>query len=181
MDKDNTPAGYSIPFILVHWVTAIVVLGLFVLGLWMVDLGYYDPWYNRAPNIHRSIGVLITLVVVARMIWRKLSTMPESPKNHKPWERTAARLTHALLYLLLLLMGFSGYFISSAKGQAVDVFNWFSIPAITSSIENLEDASGLIHEIAAYVLITLTIVHASAAIKHHFVERDNTLKRMLGM
>jgi cytochrome b561 len=176
--KQIAPPGYGLLGILLHWITAVAVFGLFALGLWMVDLGYYHAWYNRAPDIHRSIGILLAILVIARIAWRMGTTLPEAPPNHKPWERIAAKVTHALLYILMLGIFLSGYLITSAKGQAVQVFDWFSIPAILSSVENLEDSSGLVHEIAAFVLIGLTALHAAAAAKHHFIDRDTTLRRI---
>ena len=174
------PTHYNLPTIVLHWTTAVVALGLFAVGVWMVDLGYFDSWYNRAPDLHRSIGVLLTILVMVRLLWRQFFALPEPPVNHKPWERVVARMTHVALYALLLIIGFSGYFISSAKGHAVDVFDWFSIPAVISTIDNLEDTSGLIHKTGAYAMIALTALHSTAAIKHHFIDRDTTLKRMLG-
>ena len=179
MNKPISPTRYDLLTILLHWISAAAMLGLFALGVWMVELGYYHSWYNRAPDVHRSVGVLLTLLVLVRLVWRQAVALPEAPATHKPWERISGRVAHVLLYLLLLLVCFSGYFISSAEGQAVDVFNWFSVPALVSNTENLEDTSGLIHKIAAYIIIALTAVHACAALKHHFIDRDDTLLRML--
>jgi cytochrome b561 len=74
----------------------------------------------------------------------------------------------------------SGYLISTADGRAVEVFGWFSIPATLSGLENQEDIAGEIHEWLAFTLIGLVMLHALAATKHHFINRDATLKRMLG-
>jgi len=175
-----TPTKYNLPTIVFHWITAVAVIGLFALGLWMVDLGYYDAWYQQAPDIHRSIGILLAVLIVVRLLWQKASASPPPLPNHKPWERVSAKVTHWLLYGLVLAICISGYFISTAKGQAVEVFNWFSVPALVTSIDNLEDTSGLIHEICAFAVIGLTVLHAGAALKHHFIDRDRTLLHMFG-
>ena len=75
----------------------------------------------------------------------------------------------------------TGYLISTADGRALEVFNWFSIPATISGIEHQEDIAGDIHEILAFSLIAIVVLHAAGAIKHHVIDKDNTLKRMLGL
>ena len=180
----NTEQSYGKIAVIFHWLTAFVVFGLFALGLWMVDLTYYSEWYKTAPHIHRSIGLLLALVVIARLIWRKMNLQPQPLSTHSAWEIKTAHLVHGFLYLGLFLMFITGYLISTAKGQAVDIFNWVSIPAIITAdqlgINNLEDKMGEIHEILAYILIGIVSLHAIAGLKHHFIDKDSTLLRMLG-
>jgi len=171
---------YNLLTIFLHWITALAVVGLFALGLWMDGLGYYDAWYQKAPHIHRSIGLLLAGLIILRLIWRQVTTLPAPLDNHKPWERLSAKATHWLLYGLLLLIFVSGYLISTAKGKPIEVFNWFSVPSLISGVDNLEDLSGEIHELAAFSVIGLTLLHAAAALKHHFIDRDRTLLRMFG-
>ncbi|MBP22713.1 MAG: cytochrome B, partial [Alcanivorax sp.] len=99
---------------------------------------------------------------------------------HQPWERISAHLTHWALYLLLFTAMISGYLITSADGSAIDVFNWFAVPSMTGDQKGLEDLAGDIHEIATWAIIILAGVHALAALKHHLLDRDDTLRRMLG-
>lgn len=89
-------------------------------------------------------------------------------------------MVHTLIYLLLFSIMISGYLISTADGRSVDVFNWFSIPATLHGFEQQEDIAGLIHLVLATSLITLVTLHAAAALKHHFIDRDRTLLRMFG-
>jgi cytochrome b561 len=180
-----TNSTYNPAAIVFHWVTALAVIGLFSLGLWMDGLSYYDAWYQKAPNIHRSLGILLAILIIARLLCRRLAKTPPPLPNHKSWERVSAKVTHWLLYGLLVLIVFSGYLISTAKGQPIEVFNWFSVPAMEAlnqkiPVENLEDVSGEIHEILAFTLIGITILHAGAALKHHFIDHDRTLMRMFG-
>ena len=83
------------------------------------------------------------------------------------------------MYGILFLMLPTGYLITTAKGQGLDVFNWISIPSLLNNIDNLENIAGDIHEILAFTLISIAGVHALAALKHHFIDKDSTLKRML--
>ena len=163
-----------------HWLTVIAVISLFSLGLWMVGLTYYDPWYKQGPFIHKSIGVLLFLLTLARLLWRYINITPVELNAHRVWEVYAARISHALLYILLFSVMLSGYFISTADGRAVEVFNLFSIPASIYGIEKQEDIAGEIHLALALVLISVSLIHALAAIKHHFIDKDSTLKRMIG-
>ena len=91
-----------------------------------------------------------------------------------------AHLIQKSFYLLILLIGISGYFISTAKGKAIEFFNWFDVPAILNEIEESRaDLIGEAHEIMAFLLAILVILHALAALKHHFVDKDETLRRMI--
>ncbi|MEA2078427.1 MAG: cytochrome b, partial [Pseudomonadota bacterium] len=158
---------------------AVAVTGLFVLGLWMVGLGYYDPWYQRAPDIHKSAGVLLFGVMLARFAWRYANPCPEA--SGSAMEKKLAAWVHRLLYVLLYVLMLSGYLISTADGRGINVFGLFSVAASISGLENQADIAGKVHELLAFALIALAILHTMAALKHHFVDRDQTLKRMLSI
>jgi cytochrome b561 len=179
----NTQSRYGLVAIISHWLTAVTVVGLFVLGLWMTDLTYYDPWYKRGPDIHRSVGILLAMLVIWRLLWRLGNVQPSPLPSHRSWERYSAKAAHFSLYLLMLVMFVSGYLITTAEGQALNVFTWFSIPAVVTgndiSAENLQDSAGDVHKIVAFTLIGLATVHALAALKHHLIDKDRTLVRML--
>ncbi len=177
----NTGNNWGITAITLHWLTALVVFGMFGLGLYMTDLNLYHPWYHKAPHLHRSIGVLLFIATLLRLGWRLWNPPPTPLANHKPWEKLLARLVHGLLYLLLIAVMVSGYLISTADGRAVEVFNWFSVPATLTDRENQEEIAGTLHLILASALIGLALLHAGAAVKHHLLDRDRTLLRMLGL
>lgn len=177
----NTRDSWGWLAISFHWLTAVTVFALYALGWYMVDLDYYSEWYRLAPFWHKSVGLLLCLLVIIRMASRLLMPSPDSLPNHQPWERLAGKLVHAALYLLLLVCFISGYFISTADGRGIEFFGLFDVPAIVSDIDNLEDLAGDIHIYATDTLIVVALLHAGAAIKHHVIDRDSTLKRMLGM
>lgn len=176
----NTSTDYGVVAIALHWLVALAVIGLFGLGLWMTELDYYDAWYKRGPALHKGIGILLFLVVTFRLAWRRLDPVPQPEPTHAPWERRLARITHAALYLLLFAVTIAGYLISTADGRPIDVFGLFSVPALISGLDNQEDIAGEIHELLAFGLVGLASLHALAALKHHFIDRDRTLRRMLG-
>lgn len=162
---------------LLHWLSAITIIGLFALGLWMVDLNYYSEWYKTAPYIHKSVGLILFVVTAFRLIWKKSTATPaiEGAK----WEQQGAHIAHSLIYLLLICIMISGYLISTADGSSITIFDWVSVPGLGSFIDNQEDLAGEVHYYLAMTLIGLAIVHALAALKHHYINKDNTLKKML--
>ncbi|WP_252109246.1 MULTISPECIES: cytochrome b [unclassified Halomonas] len=173
----NTRSGWGLVSISFHWLSALAVIGLFILGWWMTGLGYYDPWYNQGPWVHRSIGILLLMVTTARIVWRLVQPTPKGEGSR--FERLAAHVGHIGLYVLLLLVMLSGYLISTANGRGVSVFDWFEMPAVLSNLPNQASIAGDIHWYSAVTLIVIAAGHELAALKHHFVSRHATLSRML--
>lgn len=167
--------------IALHWLSALAVFGLFGLGQWMTGLTYYDTWYHRAPELHRSIGVLLFLLSVTRLLWRRFSGRPRELPDHLKWEQVVAKMAHFTLYMLLFGVMLSGYLISTADGRPVLVFGWFAVPATLSGIDGQEDVAGVVHLSLASTLVALALLHAGAALKHHLIDRGHTLRRMLGL
>lgn len=158
---------------------ALAVFGMFALGIWMVELGYYDSWYHDAPYIHKSLGMLLFLMLVFRLVWRLLNVRPVL--MGKAWEQVTALLVHRLHYIVLFVLMVTGYLIPTAEGVGIDVFGWFTVPAIISFDQAPADMIALIHRYAAWAAMGLAGAHAAAALKHHFVDKDRTLLRMLGI
>ena len=177
----NTPQNYGVMAIFLHWLMALAIIGLFGLGFYMVDLTYYDPLYKTLPEIHKGIGILLVLVFLLRIVWRLTNPRPGPVAGTTPLEERAAGLVHHLFYLLIAVIMCSGYLISTADGKPIEVFGLFSVPATITQIPEQEDRAGLVHEYLAYGLIALVVLHAAAALKHHLVNRDETLRRMLGL
>ncbi|MDM8349086.1 cytochrome b [Pseudomonas sp. sp1636] len=178
MQWRNTSSHYGVISIALHWLMALAVFGLFGLGLWMVGLDYYSGWYKTAPDLHKSIGLLLFAVMLGRMLWRWISPPPLSLPSHGRLTRLGTALGHGFLYLGLLALMISGYLISTADGRPIEVFGWFAVPATLTGIPNQEDVAGLVHEYLAWALVVFAAIHALAALKHHFIDRDRTLARM---
>ena len=179
MQLRNSSRRFGAVHATLHWVVALAVFGLFGLGYYMVDLTYYDELYRLAPHVHRSIGILLFLTLTLRLAWRLADTSPGPLATHSPFEVVSARVAHGLLYLLLFTAMVSGYLISTADGSAVRVFNWFEVPSVTGRIRGMEDVAGDVHYWVTWALVVLASAHGLAAIKHHLVDRDDTLRRML--
>lgn len=90
-------------------------------------------------------------------------------------------MAHGLLYVLLFVAMVSGYLISTADGSAISVFNWFDVPSVTGRVKGMEDIAGEVHYWTTWAIVVLAVVHALAAIKHHVLDKDDTLRRMLGI
>jgi len=178
MQLRNDPNGYGLVSVLLHWIMAVLIIGLFPLGKYMVGLDYYHPWYHKAPDLHRGLGVIVAALFVFRLGWRLSNPHPEI--LGKPWERRAAVWVHRLFYALMAATVVSGYLITTADGQALSVFGWFEIPATIHGFGNQEDIAGVVHEWLANGTIVLVVLHSLAALKHHVIDRDPTLRRMLG-
>lgn len=176
----NTRQAYGVISIGLHWMIALLVIGLFLLGLYMTSLDYYDPWYQAAPDMHRSLGIVMVVLLLFRLLWRLISPLPEPVGNDPLILRRAAELVHWGLYLLLFAIAVSGYLITTADGRGIEVFGWFTLPALLPAFDNMEDVAGEVHWVLAVVMLTLVGVHSLAALKHHFIDRDATLMRMLG-
>jgi cytochrome b561 len=175
----NDLQNYGQTSILLHWLMAVFLIGLFILGEYMVDLDYYDPWYQKAPDLHRSTGVIVALMLIIRLAWRLSNPQPEP--IGKPWEQRMAAWAHRLFYVLIAAISISGYLITTADGQAVHVFNWFEIPSTFYGFDNQEDIAGEVHQWLTYILIAMVVLHTLAALQHHFFHRDDSLRRIIDL
>jgi len=164
-----------------HWMMAIALIAMYFVGDWMVGLDYYHSWYKTAPDIHRAVGIIIGGLMILRLLWNLFQTKPDylNPKNIR--QNKLASMAHYFLYLLVFVLVISGYLISTAKGQGVDVFGFFEVPALLADNKDRGELAGDIHEWIGLGFILLVALHALAAFLHHFKYKDRTLKRMLGM
>ncbi|MCF4996173.1 cytochrome b [Pseudomonas syringae] len=180
MQLRNSSSSYGWVSIFMHWVVALAVFGLFALGLWMVGLDYYSTWRKDAPDLHKSIGLVLLGVMVLRVLWRFISPPPSTLQSYSRMTRMGAKFGHAFLYLALFAVMIAGYLISTADGVGIPVFGLFEVPALVSGLPDQADTAGVIHFYLAWALVIFSGLHALAALKHHFIDRDVTLTRMLG-
>jgi cytochrome b561 len=164
---------------ILHWISGLGILGLFGLGVWMRTLDYYSSWYQTAPNIHKSIGIIMIAMIALRIILRIKFPTPAPLKTHKLWEIKIAHIVHLTMYAFLITILATGYLIGTADNRGIDVFELFEVPALFTAFNEQEDIAGFVHEWGAYILMGLIALHAAGALKHHFIDKDKTLKRML--
>lgn len=172
---------YTRTAIVLHWLIAALMLTTIPLGIYGADVE--GPSGQVATNVHKPIGIAILLLTVARIGWRFAHRPPRLPETMKPLLRFLARLTHALFYVLLLLLPLSGWWMTSAfpKRHPIDAFGLFQIPFLPVQ-PSMASASAAheVHETLGWVMIVLIVLHVAAALKHHFIDRDEILARMLG-
>ncbi len=175
----NTPSAYGWVAIALHWLMAFAIIAMFALGVWMRTLGYYDSWYHAAPELHKSVGILLLALLLFRWCWRLGNVRPKL--MGKAWEQSIALLVHRMHYILLFALMITGYLIPTAEGVGIDVFGWFSVPALVSLGREAADIVGMMHRYLAWSVVGLACVHATAALKHHIIDKDHTLLRILGI
>ncbi|VVP83672.1 cytochrome b [Pseudomonas fluorescens] len=180
MQLRNSSSRYGWISVFMHWGVALAVFGLFALGLWMVGLDYYSTWRKDAPDLHKSIGLVLFAVMLLRVLWRFISPPPPALQSYSRMTRIGASFGHGFLYLSLFAVMIAGYLISTADGVGIPVFGLFEVPALVSGLPDQADTAGVIHFYLAWVLVIFSGLHALAALKHHFIDRDATLTRMLG-
>ncbi|ODS22597.1 cytochrome b [Candidatus Endobugula sertula] len=175
----NNEHSYGLIAKIVHWLCAIIIIGLFALGLWMLDLNYYDNWYTLAPHYHVSIGILLAVIMVFRVLWRLFSVQPKPTSSLSKLEHILAYWVHYTFYVIIFGIIVTGYLIPTGDNRSIDVFNWFTLPSLGALFDQQADIAGRFHLWMSYGLMGLIALHALAALKHQFVDRDGTLKRML--
>lgn len=164
--------------IALHWLMALMIPALFGVGLWMTGLDYYSSWYKTAPDLHKSFGILLALLLLFRLVAIRLFGKPAA--IGAGLQQKAAALAHVLMYVLLVAIMLSGYLISTADNRGIPVFGLFEVPGFGEFFPDQADIAGTVHLYLAWTLIALVVLHAGAALKHHFIDKDNTLIRMLG-
>jgi cytochrome b561 len=178
---ENREDGYGAIALLFHWSMALLVFGLAALGLYMVTLP--DVGFNTKKIVlvllHKEFGVLAFVLLATRLSWRVTQILPRLVESIPDWQKVAARFVHLSFYALLIALPMTGYLMSSAAGIPVSFFGFFMLPDLVHRDGDLFQRYGTIHQWLAYVLILLVFVHAGAALRHHFVSKDDTLRKML--
>jgi cytochrome b561 len=174
----TAPIGYSGPAKLIHWLTAIAVLAAIPLALAMVRVDQ-GPLQNSLYDLHRSFGVLVLLLTAARLVWRMFRPAPPLVEGLPAWQMVAARASHHLLYLLLIAMPLLGWAGTSAFGAPITVFGLFEWPPFMGKDQDLAETLLALHRWLGFALAALLALHVGAALHHHLVRKDDTLRRML--
>ncbi len=174
----NASNRYTAPAIALHWLIALGIAGTFALGLYMHDLPL-SPTKLRLFSWHKWAGVSLFLLACLRLAWRISHRPPQLPVAMPRWQRIAAEGAHHVLYAAMFAIPLTGWLMSSAKGFATVWFGVLPLPDLVSKNAALGNALQEVHEVLNYGTAALVIGHAAAALKHHFVDRDDVLRRML--
>ena len=167
--------GAAIAF---HWFLAVLIIANIAFGLSIVDLPL-TPQKLRYFSWHKWTGVTIFLFASARLLWRLTHAAPPLPAAMRPWERGVAHAVHVLLYALFLAAPLTGWLFSSAAGFQTVYLGVLPIPDVIAKNKEVAEVLKLAHHWINYTLAAVIVLHAAAALKHHFVDRDDVLARML--
>lgn len=174
----NQHATYTRTAISLHWLVAIAIVTTFSVGLYMSDLPL-SPAKLKIYSWHKWAGVTIFLLVAFRLLWRLTHRPPALPAGIPAWQQTAAEAAHWLLYALMIAVPLSGWLMSSAKGFQTVYFGVLPLPDLLAKNKELGHTLETVHEALNFTMAGLVLAHAGAALKHHFIDRDAVLTRML--
>ena len=170
-------ARYHPTAIALHWLVAALLIGGFALGQYMTGLTL-SPSKLQLYSYHKWIGVTAFLLALARLVWRLAKGTPPAVPMPR-WQHLVAETTHRVLYLLMLLIPFTGWLMSSAKGYQTVYFGVLPIPDLLAKNVELGELLATYHAQLNLLLAALVLAHAGAAVKHHLIDRDDVMQRML--
>ena len=161
-----------------HWLIGVMILISLGAGLYMVELKL-SPAKLQLYSWHKWAGVTIFALVLFRCVWRLTHTHPPLPSYLPRWQQLVAETTHYVLYALMIAIPLTGWLMSSAKGFQTVYFGVLPIPDLLTKNKELGETLNLVHRYLNYTLIAIIAVHIGAAMKHHFINKDDILRRML--
>lgn len=170
---------YSIPAILLHWLTALLIVAAFVLGLIMTDMPGITPTKLQYFSWHKWLGVTVFGLACLRLLWRLFNQPPPHPADMAKWQKQAAGAVHLLLYALIFASPVSGYLHSLAAGVPVVYLGIFPLPVVLAPNPDIKELLEDVHYVLNMTMAALVALHVLGALKHHFIDRDGILKRML--
>jgi cytochrome b561 len=176
--SQNTHIRYGHIAMALHWSIALLFIILVVLGLTMINMEDGDDKW-KLYSLHKSFGFMATFLILIRILWRLTNPAPLLPEGLKRYEVLLAHSVHIGLYVIMIIMPISGYIDSIAGGYKTQFFGLFDIPKLIEKDKNLAETAKNIHEFVSFALYGLFFIHFAAVLKHHFVMKDNTLRRML--
>jgi cytochrome b561 len=174
----NTAERFGLVAKTLHWLTLVLLVGSFTLAVSMVNMPF-SPRKLEFYSWHKWVGVTIFLLAMLRLGWRLANPAPLQPEGTPPWQRRLASLSHAALYAILIVMPVTGWIMSSALNLPVVYLGLIPIPSPFGVNRALGDAMKVVHLSLAVTLLVLVAIHVLAALYHHFVLRDDVLRRML--
>jgi cytochrome b561 len=171
-------ARYTATAIGLHWLIAFLLIGIFAVGLYMNELPL-SPWKLQIYSWHKWAGVTAFLLVLVRIAWRLTHHPPTLPADIPASIRLAAHAGHALLYLLMIAIPLSGWLMSSAKGFQTIYFGVLPIPNLLGKNKELGGLLQSVHQTLNFLLVAVVISHVGVALKHHLIDKDDVMVRML--
>lgn len=177
MSKTPEHRRYANTAIVLHWVMAVLIATLFIIGWYMVDLPK-GPERGQTFALHKSIGLTVFALLLLRLVWRALVPPPPLPPEVPAWQRRAAGIAHVALYLLMVLQPLTGYLSSSFAGYGTRWFDLVQLPEWGWKDPPLNELFSRVHEACSLVLLCVVAVHMAGALRHAFTAGDHTFRRI---
>lgn len=178
MQIHNSASSYGIVAKSLHWVLSLLIILAWIVGYYAMDLPDKDPQKFKLFDLHKSAGMVILMLVIIRFSWRLYDGAPGFEAIKNKVVVTAARTVHYLLYAFMFIQPLSGWAMSSAAGYNPTFFGLFTFPGLVPKDPNTVQTFVAIHNGAAMMLLVLFFLHVGGALFHHFILKDNTLRRM---
>jgi len=172
------PTRYTTTAVVLHWLIFALIACGFPLAVYMVDLPL-SPQKLTYFSWHKWLGVTVFLLAIARLAWRLTHPTPALPATMPLWQRRAAAVNLVALYVLILVIPLTGWLYSSATGVPTVYLGLVQLPDLFARDKALAEQLKLVHVTLNYTMLALVIIHAAAGLKHHFVDRDDVLTRIL--
>ncbi len=176
-NRAPAPARYTTGAILLHWLLAALLLGQIAFGWFLTTIPRGVPARGYYVNLHKSTGLTIGVLILARLLWRMRHPAPSLPDSLPLWERAAARASHRALYLAMLVMPLSGYLASNFSKYGVKLFNALMLPPWGANDHRLYAAFNSTHIVVAWAFAALILIHVLAALRH-LLRADRVFQRM---
>ncbi|MEO8936448.1 MAG: cytochrome b [Burkholderiaceae bacterium] len=169
---------YTRTAVILHWLIGIAILAEVGFGLYLREIARGSPERGPAVNLHKSIGLVIGLAILVRLVWRFTHSPPPLPSDIPRWQSVAARANHTAMYLCMIVIPFSGYAASNFSKHGINLFNRWVLPPWGSDAPQVYTVLNTLHDVVAYVLLGLVVVHVVATLKHAWIDRDRPFARL---
>jgi cytochrome b561 len=174
----DAAAGYTATARVLHWITAVLVLGMIVVGV-IIANEWGGRWQESLYNLHKSTGMVLLPIVLVRLVYRWMQPPPPLPDDIPAIQQFAAHATHYALYALLIVQPLIGWIGTSAYRAPVPFYGLFNLPPIWPENRALSDQLFAVHRFLGVAIAVVAAMHIGAALFHHFVRRDRVLMRMI--
>ena len=178
MNFRNTTSAWGAISKSLHWIIVLLIINQWIIG------NYADGLPNGLAKLqalawHKSFGITVLMLAISRLVWRWANPVPSLESVAKPWERVLASISHVLLYALIFAMPLTGWMMSSARNFPVSWFKLFQLPDLVAPSQATYEQMHDLHHLLFKVLVGVALLHVAGALKHHFIDRNEVLKRML--
>jgi len=174
----NTDETYGIVAKIFHWLMAVLIITMIIAGIAMTELKP-GPWKWYVYGLHKSTGLLLLGLVIVRFAWRLTNKIPELPNNLPQWMQNSSVFSHNMLYFFMVASPMTGIVMSLFSGHTITFYSLFTIPVIQQESSLFSHFAHEAHHFLGYAWVALLSVHVTAALFHHYIFKDDILKRMM--